>query len=397
MKKILFIVFLFFAGGNCSADILQAALPPRKISISNISKNFSKTNRERPKGISRTAEKSVLEDQSQDYTYYDISFRMINRADEDIKDKITVITRFFDKAGDGNYIKPLKLDWAEKREIPGLEKKEKAVLFASHCYNDIELENYRKENKLPLEFGGFTVSIYLNGELEDEFAHPAELLQIFPSPQKQKSLTPYKNPAKTEPETEKKETGVKVIHDFSSEKTGMKGVSGSYQNSPSRITCRISSSAAYNKGTGKGLEIWYDKKNEGGKFGKGGFCGYFLLLTKHPKSENRNITDIKFFDASKYKYITFMVKAYAGDENFKIGIADQMHAVNDDSYKSDDVINYTAGGSIGRDWQKVKIPLSDFFVDTRALYAVSICFEGSCFPDGVSSGKILIDEIQFEK
>lgn len=395
MKKIILcLLFIVFLSG-CRAEAANAA--PKKICLSNIKKTISKKIRQKSKGTAKSREKSVLEDQSQEYQYYDISFDIKNMTQEATEGNITIITTFVDQDGMDTLIRPINADWDEEREIPALAKNETARLYASHCYSNIDYENYYAENNRSLEFSGFIIRIFLKGELQDEFSYPKELLGKFPAGKPKKSLA-HKNITPQEDTGEKKKkSDIQAIQDFSNEKTDMKGVSGTYQNSPSRISCQITSSAAYGKGKGKGLEIWYDKKNSGGKFGKGGFCGYFMLLTKHPKSENRNITDIKFFDASKYRYLTFRVKAYAGDENFKIGIADQMHAANDDSYKSNDVTDYTEGGRIGRDWQKVKIPLSDFFVDTQALYAVSICFEGSCFPDGISSGKILIDEIQFEK
>lgn len=124
-----------------------------------------------------------------------------------------------------------------------------------------------------------------------------------------------------------------------------------------------------------------------------GFCGYFI----------QTIVGNKFFDASKYSKLTFMVKGKKGGENFQVGLADEKWFKLDDSVKSEDIGKYLPAGKITTEWQKAEIPLK-FFVDKQSgdfdltkLGAVSICFESSCFPpDGVGKGIIYIDDVSFE-
>lgn len=138
------------------------------------------------------------------------------------------------------------------------------------------------------------------------------------------------------------------------------------------------------------LMIKYDKANEGGPYGIGGWCGYYSLL----KNEKEGL----FLDASDYNYITFWVRGEKGDENFVIGLADKHWEKVGDSLKSEEIVSYIEGGKIPVDsWVKVRIPLSIFFLDRTKLQALTINFEGDCFSEGKGAGTIYVDDIALEK
>ncbi|MDX9701613.1 MAG: hypothetical protein RBU23_01075 [Candidatus Auribacterota bacterium] len=122
-----------------------------------------------------------------------------------------------------------------------------------------------------------------------------------------------------------------------------------------------------------------------------GFCGYYTEL----------ISMGKYFDASAYSKLTFMVKGKRGEENFQVGLADKYWYEAEDSVKSADIGNYLPEGKVTQEWQKAEIPLNvytglrpDF--DLTKLGSMAICFETACFPDGTGKGVIYIDDIAFE-
>lgn len=181
------------------------------------------------------------------------------------------------------------------------------------------------------------------------------------------------------------EAEVKLIDDFNGEENLLGGKSNVYQQEPSR--------ALFSRKTvgrdGKSemvLMIKYDKKNKGGLYDNGGWCGYYTLLK----------TDNAYFDISKYKNLTFWVKGAQGDENFKVGLADRHWEQAGDSIKSDQIGTYLKAGKITTDWQKATIPLNLFLIDFSEMASLAICFESECFPDGSGTGTIYIDDITFE-
>lgn len=158
-----------------------------------------------------------------------------------------------------------------------------------------------------------------------------------------------------------------------------------YEQAPSRATAATTDREYYGP-SGKSLVIRYDKKNTGGPNGEGGWCGYYTILKAGPK----------YFDATKYTKLTFWVKGEKGDENFKIGMADKHWEQIDDSIKSEEITVYLKDKKITTEWQKAEIPLDAFFLDTKELASLAVCFESDCFPQGKGSGVIYIDELAFE-
>lgn len=181
------------------------------------------------------------------------------------------------------------------------------------------------------------------------------------------------------------EAEVKLIDDFKGEENLLGGKSNVYQQEPSRAL--FSRKVVERDGKNEAvLMIKYDKKNKGGPYDNGGWCGYYTLLK----------TDNAYFDISKYKNLTFWVKGAQGDENFKVGLADRHWEQAGDSIKSDQIGTYLKAGKITTDWQKATIPLNLFLIDFSEMASLAICFESECFPDGSGTGAVYIDDIAFE-
>jgi hypothetical protein len=151
------------------------------------------------------------------------------------------------------------------------------------------------------------------------------------------------------------------------------------------------------------LMLHYDKQNEGGPYGTGGWCGYYTLLkspaTLVAPSEGEAVpqqAEDNYFDASGYKALTFWVKGEKGGENFMVGLADRHWDKIGDSLKSEEIGKYLPAGKITTNWQKATIPLDVFFLDYGKLSSVAISFESDCFPEGKGEGVIFVDDIALE-
>ena len=179
----------------------------------------------------------------------------------------------------------------------------------------------------------------------------------------------------------------KLVDNF--EVSGMKNLIGGNANVYVRAPSRVMTTRKRDEINGAAtqvLAIKYDKKNEGGPYGTGGWCGYYTLLK----------TGANYFDAAGYKAITFWVKGEKGDENFMIGLSDEQWDKIGDSVKSEAVGAYLKDGKITTSWQKATVPLETFFLDHTKLASITICFEGDCFPDGAGQGVVYIDDIMLE-
>ena len=151
------------------------------------------------------------------------------------------------------------------------------------------------------------------------------------------------------------------------------------------------------------LMIRYDKRNSGGPFDSGGWCGYYTLLKSPaalvaPTADHPNPAPMpeQYLDASSYKAITFWVRGEKGDENFVVGLSDRHWDKIGDSVKSEEIGRYLPAGKLTSEWQKATIPLDEFFLDQSQLAAISIVFEGDLFPETGHSGVVYLDEIAFE-
>lgn len=175
-----------------------------------------------------------------------------------------------------------------------------------------------------------------------------------------------------------------VVDDF--EETGNKlgGRSNTYVTAPSRALALKAETGAH--GGTKALMLKYDKKDKGGPYDSGGWCGYYTMLK----------TGSRYFDATPYTSLTFWVKGATGEENFVVGIADKHWDEVGDSVKSEPVTRFIPSGKLTPDWQKVTIPLNSFLLEHKELASIVFCFEGSVFPGGAGKGTVFVDDLALE-
>lgn len=151
------------------------------------------------------------------------------------------------------------------------------------------------------------------------------------------------------------------------------------------------------------LIIRYDKRNTGGPFDSGGWCGYYTLLKSPaalvaPTADNpapQPLSD-QYLDGTGHKAITFWTRGEKGDENFVIGLSDRHWDKIGDSVKSEEIGKYLPGGKLTTQWQKAIIPMDEFFLDYTQLASISVVFEGDLFPETGSTGVVYIDDLTLE-
>ncbi len=175
-----------------------------------------------------------------------------------------------------------------------------------------------------------------------------------------------------------------LIDDFEEASNKLGGRSSTYVMAPSRSLALKSETGAH--GGAKALMLKYDKKDKGGPYDSGGWCGYYTLLK----------AGAKYFDGTGYQSVSFWVKGAAGGENFVIGLADRHWDEVGDSVKSEAVTRYLPSGKITTEWQKATIPLSTFMLEMKELASLTVCFEGSVFPGGAGKGTVFVDDLMFE-
>ena len=176
-----------------------------------------------------------------------------------------------------------------------------------------------------------------------------------------------------------------LIDDFEDQTANkVGGRSNTYVMSPSRALAVKVTEGMH--GGAKALMIKYDKKDKGGPYDSGGWCGYYTMVKTGPR----------YFDATPYQALTFWVKGETGEEHFVIGLADRHWDEVGDSVKSEEIGKYLPAGKITKEWQKATVPLSVFMLEAKELASVAVCFEGSVLPGGAGKGTITIDDMMFE-
>lgn len=151
------------------------------------------------------------------------------------------------------------------------------------------------------------------------------------------------------------------------------------------------------------LMVKYDKRNKGGPFDSGGWCGYYTLLKTPtalvaPTEGNPEpaVLPETYFDGSGYKSITFWVKGEKGDENFVVGLSDRHWDKIGDSVKSEEIGKYLPAGKMTTEWQKATVPLDEFFLDYSQLASIAIVFEADLFPETGHTGVLYIENLSLE-
>lgn len=124
---------------------------------------------------------------------------------------------------------------------------------------------------------------------------------------------------------------------------------------------------------GKALKLDYNKESTG-------WCGYFTLL---------NQIDGEYFDLSKYKNVSFMIKGENGGETFQVGMADKNWINIGDSLKAGQIEDFLPGGVI-KEWKEVVIPLKKFgSLDLTQMGSFVIDFNKK------QKGIVYIDNLKF--
>ncbi|MBI4335276.1 MAG: hypothetical protein HY589_01325 [Candidatus Omnitrophica bacterium] len=160
---------------------------------------------------------------------------------------------------------------------------------------------------------------------------------------------------------------------FTSEQQfGYRGKIGGFVLPPSRIGVYFDNKEYYHVAGAdrQSMKIMYKKPD------KKSFCGAYVIFLA---------------DVSAYKTLTFYVKGQSGQESFEIGMNDVVSNKREDAVYTGAINRYLPGG-VTRDWQLVRIPLSDFYgPDISRVYSFIFHFNDA------SEGVVWIDEIRFLK
>ena len=219
-----------------------------------------------------------------------------------------------------------------------------------------------------------------------------------------------------------------MVDDFEGEeiKNKLGGRANVFQKAPSKALVSRREDTVEGKKTHV-LLLRYDKENEGGPYGMGGWCGYYTSLKKpahlvapadgappagaiQPAGQRAvpaldsapgaaavpEQSEEEYLDGSAYKAITFWVRGEKGDEHFMVGLSDRHWDKIGDSVKSEEIGKYVPAGKMTTEWQKVVVPLDTFFVDHSKLGAIAVSFESDAFPEGKGTGTVYLDDIALE-
>jgi hypothetical protein len=157
---------------------------------------------------------------------------------------------------------------------------------------------------------------------------------------------------------------------FASEQQfGYRGKIGCFVLPPSVVGTYFDKKVFYNE-DGQSIKIMYDKRDNKS------FCGAYIILLA---------------DISAYKTMGFFIKGQQGGESFEIGMNDVISNKREDAVYVGAINRYLPGG-VTKNWQEVRIPLSDFYgPDISRVYSLVFHF------NDVSRGTFWIDEVRFYK
>lgn len=201
------------------------------------------------------------------------------------------------------------------------------------------------------------------------------------------------------------EPGRLLVDDFEGEemRNRLGGRTNVFQKAPSKAMVSRRSDTIEGRKTNV-LLLRFDKQNEGGPHGMGGWCGWYTLLKQPshlvaPEAGAPEATEESpetYLDGAGYKAITFWIRGDQGGENFMVGLADRHWDKVGDSVKSEEIGRYLPSGKLTTTWQKAVIPLDTYFVDHTKLASIAISFEADAFPDGKGAGTVYVDDVALE-
>lgn len=167
--------------------------------------------------------------------------------------------------------------------------------------------------------------------------------------------------------------GYLLLDDFDHNDMNLLGrKANTYKKLPSVCEAQRTDSARVG-GKGRSLKLIFNKESTG-------WCGYFTLL---------NQIDGEYFDLSKYKSVSFMIKGEKGGETFQLGMADKNWINIGDSLKAGQIENFLPGG-VSPEWKEVIVPLSKFgSLDLTQMGSFVIDFNKK------QKGAVYIDDLKF--
>ncbi len=150
---------------------------------------------------------------------------------------------------------------------------------------------------------------------------------------------------------------------------GFRGRIGGFSLPPSRYGTFLDDDQFYPEGEDReSIKYMYERK------GEDSFVGTYVILAA---------------DLSQFKTLTFFVRGQKGGETFEIGLNDVISNRREDAVYVGSVYRYLPGG-ITTEWQKVTIPLSDWFgPDLSMVFSLVFNFNEE------GRGVFWIDEIVF--
>ncbi len=134
--------------------------------------------------------------------------------------------------------------------------------------------------------------------------------------------------------------------------------------------------------------VFFDRKVH--RTDKSGEAMYFRYL-KTPLPAFTGGYVVILSDMSQYLTMTFWVKGKKGGETFEVGMNDTISNKREDAVIAGSIYRYLPGG-ITTEWQKVVVPLEDFFgADLNKVYTIVFNFN----EDG--EGSFWVSDIEFHK
>lgn len=150
---------------------------------------------------------------------------------------------------------------------------------------------------------------------------------------------------------------------------GFRGRIGGFKLEPSRYGAFYDRAVYFPEGKDQqAIKYMYDRRTEEE------FVGAYLVVLG---------------DLSKFKTMTFLIKGAKGGETFEIGLNDVISNKREDAVYIGSIYRYLPGG-ITTEWQKVVVPLTDWFgPDLSRVYSLVFHF------NEIGQGAFWIDEVAF--
>ena len=124
---------------------------------------------------------------------------------------------------------------------------------------------------------------------------------------------------------------------------------------------------------------------------KPGWAAYFTYLRGGDE----------YFNAIRYRYLTFWIRGKEGDEKIQIALVDRRCRENGNNgnqqRESGSIEAYAERGKIDQEWQKVRIPLDIFQSDLHELHQVVVVFDNRLYNTiEARTITVFLDDLAFE-